>query len=207
MSRILSLPFTEQALAMLKQAIQTGEVLVFPTETVYGIGGNALHLPTVQRIFTLKQRSQTKPFPLLITPQWFNLVSLSPSVQKLIQACWPGPLTIIAPAQPNVPQFLLGPQHTIAVRYSDSKIVNQLIELGSCPLIGTSANRSGLPECQSLTEAQIQFTGETIYWIDAGLIQDSLPSTILDCTQEPFQVIRKGAFALERLRPWLDEVV
>ena len=103
----------------------------------------------------------------------------------------------------NLPEFLRGPGNTIAVRHSPSKFVDELLGILNKPLIGTSANLSGLPSCQTVDEAFRQLGPSINFWLDGGMTKGGMPSTILDATEPNFRIIREGAIPSEKIQSFL----
>ncbi len=205
MTTLLPAPWHFTAESQIKSCLENGGTIAFPTETFYGLGGNAFSEGLVNRIFQIKQRPRHKPLLLLIDHSWLPQLCapLASPVQNLIEKFWPGPLTLILPAHPNLPQFLVGPNHTIAVRYSSAPIVQKLITIGQCPLIGTSANLSEQPENAEPAGVLSQLGGMLDILIDGGATSGKKPSTIIDTTRSPFQIMRSGDIPLKELEPYL----
>ena len=158
MTTLIKFPFTDNNESLIADILSENKVLAFPTETVYGLGGNAFSKEVADQIYLIKQRPINKPFPLLITLKWLKkLCHWNDSrIDDLIEAFWPGPLTLILNSNPNLPKHLKNNSGTLAVRFSNSAVVQRLIELGEYPLIGTSANRSGFPACTTVEEVSLQ---------------------------------------------------
>ena len=203
MTTLIHSPWPATVEPQIKACLQEGGTMAFPTETIYGLGGNAFSEGLVERVFQIKQRPRHKPLLLLIDPSWLPQLSipLSPQIQSLMEQFWPGPLTLILPVHPDLPQFLVGPNHTIAVRYSSSSVVQQLISIGQCPLIGTSANLSQSSENTKPSEVLSQLGDGLDLLIDGGPTLGKNPSTIVNTTTSPFQIIRSGAISLKELQP------
>ncbi len=200
MTVTLSPPFSESEERQLLRQIHSGGVLAFPTETFYGLGGNALSQRAVKQVFALKKRPVEKALLLLALPeQWKSLVEVPPAAQALMNRFWPGPLTLVLPARPEVPEFLKGPGGTLAIRHSPHPVVQQLLRLGGCPLIGTSANLSEQPSCVSAEAVQAQLGDALELVVDGGLTPGGLPSTLLDATQTPPRLLRPGVLSAQDL--------
>jgi len=201
MTALIKYPFTNDNESLITDTLSENQILAFPTETVYGLGGNAFSKEVVDRIYLIKQRPRNKPFPLLISLKWLKKLCLwnDSRIDNLIKAFWPGPLTLILSSNPDLPKHLKNNSGTLAVRFSSSPIVQRLIELGGNPLIGTSANRSGLPTCTSAEEVSIQLKDDVDIVIDGYDRSDNLASTIVHCLTEPFKILRQGAISLKDL--------
>ena len=201
MTDLVKYPFTYKNENFITDILSENKVLAFPTETVYGLGGNAFSKEVADRIYLIKQRPRNKPFPLLITLKWLKKLCLwnDSRIDDLIEAFWPGPLTLILNSNPYLPKHLKNNSGTLAVRFSSSAVVQRLIELGEYPLIGTSANRSGLPTCTSAEEVSIQLKDDVDIVIDGYNRSENLASTIVHCLTEPFKILRQGAISLKEL--------
>ncbi|MBF0278536.1 MAG: threonylcarbamoyl-AMP synthase [SAR324 cluster bacterium] len=205
MTTVIPAPWHPSDELQIKSCLQNSGTIAFPTETVYGLGGNAFSESLVERIFQIKQRPSHKPLSLLIDPGWLPqlTVSLTAKIEKLMNQFWPGPLTLILAAHPQLPYFLRGPKHTVAVRFSSASIVQQLISIGQCPIIGTSANLSEQPETRQPSEVLSQLGDSLDLLIDGGEISGTRPSTIVDTSMSPYQIVRSGSISSVDLQPFL----
>ena len=201
MTALIKYPFTNDDESLITDILSENQVLAFPTETVYGLGGNAFSKEVADQIYLIKQRPRNKPFPLLITLKWLKKLCLwnDSRIDELIEAFWPGPLTLILNSNPDLPKHLKNNSGTLAVRYSSSAVVQRLIELGEYPLIGTSANRSGFPACTSADEVASHLKDDVDIVIDGYNRSENLASTIVHCLTEPFKILRQGAISLKEL--------
>ena len=201
MTTLIKYSFTDNNESLIADTLSENQILAFPTETVYGLVGNAFSKEVADRIYLIKQRPRIKPFPLLITMKWLKKLCLwnDSRIDDLIEAFWPGPLTLILNSNPDLPKHLKNNSGTLAVRFSSSAVVQRLIELGEYPLIGTSANRSGFPACTSLEEVSSQFNDDVDIIIDGYNRSENLASTIVNCLTEPFKILRQGAISLKEL--------
>ena len=198
---LVDFPLSKKAESTVSAALANNKVLAFPTETFYGLGGNALSNNVVERVYSIKQRSRKKPLLVLLTPEWLPRLCLwnDSRINDLMAAFWPGPLTLILAENPQLPKHLRNADQTLAVRYSSSPVAQRLIELGNCPLIGTSANLAGMPECSSANAVSVQLKNQLELIIDGGELTEFQPSTIVNCQCETFEVLRQGAISLTEL--------
>lgn len=198
-------PFSPADCSLINAAFQKGQVLSFPTETLYALGGNALNPELCEKIFTIKRRPVDKSLLILVDDHWLKQLSdtSSPLVQKFIAGYWPGPITLILNSTANTPPHLVGPNSTIALRHSGHPVVKQLITIGGCPLIGTSANLSGQEAISEGSEIQRILGQELDGLIDDGATLGGLPSTILDATSTPWKLVREGVITAEILKEFL----
>ena len=200
----VKLPLTPKQAEDWKKLIFQGAVGVFPTETFYGLGGNALDQDAVKRVFVCKKRPIEKSLLILVKREWLSdFAVVTEKVDKLLDEFWPGALTVVLPANKNLPDFLKGPGTTIAVRHSPSKFVDELLGILKKPLIGTSANLSGQPSCQNVDEVYKQLGPSVDFWLDGGMTKGGMPSTMVDVTEPNFRIIREGAISSEVIRPFL----
>ena len=181
--------------------VRKGEVIAFPTDTVYGIGGSAFNSRAVDRLYQIKQRDYSKAIPVLIgTASDLNkIVSRVPSgVEDLIQVFWPGALTLILPIKSNLPDNL-SPGQTIGVRQPDLEFTRRLLnETG--PMAVSSANLSGRPSARTAQEVRAQLGREVDLILDGGKTPGSTASTVLDCTGETWQILRQGPVTLAEIQ-------
>jgi L-threonylcarbamoyladenylate synthase len=193
-ARLVKFPFSKTEEILVKTALLHNKVLAFPTETFYGLGGNAFLKKVADRVYNIKERPRNKPLLVLTTPEWLPGLCLwnDSRIDDLMNAFWPGPLTLILAANPELPQHLQNSDGTLAVRYTSAPAAQCLIELGSCPIIGTSANLTGMPECSSATEVHNQLNNKVDMIIDGGELEENRASTILNCQNKNFEVLRHG---------------
>lgn len=188
-----------------------GGVIAYPTETVYGIGGDPLRLDVIERIDQLKGRDPEKTFLLLVSSriQWNAYVERIPAFAiPLIKKFWPGPLTLIFPASRMLPFRLTGEKGTIGLRESSDPICQALVAAFGKPLISTSANPSGKPPARSAQEVMAYFPQGLDLILDGGERRTFQPSTVLDVTHERPVLIRTGPIdkmALEQVIGPIDE--
>lgn len=186
--------------------INQDDVLVFPTDTVYGIGAS-IHSPkALDRIFEIKNRPTEKSLIVLCADetQLEEIVGpLSPQVKKLIDAFLPGGLTLILNCYKPLPEEITRGKQTIGVRIPDHEVALKLLkELG--PLATTSANLSGEPS-PTKVENDNPVIRRVDYVFDDGETEGQVPSTILDCTNAEFVILRQGAIILEEIQKVLHK--
>lgn len=173
--------------------LKNGGLVVFPTDTVYGLAAWPYQAKFVERLFVVKGRSSTRAIAVLIPyPEDLNQVAVSPSkaALKLAQRFWPGPLTLIVSKHPSLPD-VLSPQPTIGIRVPDHQVALTILRL-SGPLAVTSANLSGKDNTNTAREAFEQLGGRVHLIIDGGKSPGGVPSTVVDCTGVEPQILRLG---------------
>ncbi len=183
-------------------AVQRGEVVVLPTDTVYGVGADAFDAAAVARVLAAKGRGRSMPPPVLM-PSARTLDGLAHDVswaaRELVAAFWPGPLTLVCLAQPSLRWDLGDTGGTVALRMPLHRTALALLELTG-PLAVTSANRTGEPPATTCDEAVDQLGEAVSVYLDAGPSSTALASTILDVTSLVPRVLRLGELSIERLQ-------
>lgn len=182
-------------------AIEAGECLVLPTDTVYGIGADALSAAAVQRLLDAKQRGRDLPPPVLIAePAMLRSLAaeVSEATAALAAAFWPGALTLVVAAPANLRMDLGDRGDTIAVRIPDHDFTRGLLR-ATGPLAVSSANTHGNPAANTAAEALEQLGDTVAVYLDAGAGSSPVPSTIVDVTCDPPRVLREGRITRDEL--------
>lgn len=197
-------PLKPEKVEILKAAeiIKKGGLVVFPTDTLYGLGGNALNKNAVKKIFSLKKRPLDKPISINIAhkkdlKKYVN--KIPPSTKKLIREFWPGALTIIFEKSKIIPSELTGGSPYIGIRIPNNKIALQLIKLSGSPLTSPSANITGKKPPSSAGQALKNFDGKVDMIIDGGITRTKKASTIIDVSKEKPVTIRIGAIPIKKI--------
>ena len=184
-----------EAVSVSIAALKRGEVIVFPTETLYGLGADALDAAAVEKVFQLKDRDADSPIPVLVADREMlsRLVAEVPPLAETLIACfWPGPLTIVLPARSAIPRPLVNAKGGVGVRLSSQSIAAELIEALGHPLTATSANPSGKAPARTLKEAKKYFAGRLDIFIDGGELTSRTGSTVVEIIGESLRIIRVG---------------
>lgn len=200
----------EQVAAALPQAVAhlgAGGLLAYPTETVYGLGSRA-RPKDVQALRRLKGRRPDKPFLLLVADRDMaeaQGLAFNESAGALARAFWPGPLTLVLPGgDGRLPDALRGPEGGIAVRWTSHRGMARLVRALGEPVTSTSANLPGSPPAPGAEAIARDFApaveAGTLLVLDGGVLGNSPPSTVVDCTQPAPRLIREGAVTLGELR-------
>lgn len=193
-----TLKCSEQNITEINNAIKKGGVIVFPTDTVYGIGCDPYDESAVQRIYKIKQREQRKPLPVLAFSihDLENIVELTPHAKKIAEKFWPGQVTMILNLVDLDLGKSLGIENKIAVRIPNGECIRKILE--KCKLlVGTSANLSGVKSFVDPKEC-IENVSDYDIFVDGGIIESKGESTIIDLTGE-LAVIREGAITKEEV--------
>ena len=183
-------------------AVARGGLVVLPTDTVYGIGADAFDAEAVAALLAAKGRGRQMPPPVLV-PDLRTLDGLAtdvpPDARALVEAFWPGGLTVILDAQPSL-AWDLGETHgTVALRMPDHPAALALLRRTG-PLAVSSANATGRPAALEVADAQEQLGEPVAVYLDGGTAPGGVASTIVDATGPHLRVVREGAVTLERLR-------
>ena len=182
--------------------IRDGGIVAFPTETVYGLGANALDEEAVKKIFIAKGRPQDNPLIVHVCSKNISeLVKEVPEVaQRMIDKFWPGPLTIILEKNDIIPNMTSANLNTVGIRMPSSEIALKLIELSKRPIAAPSANISGRPSPTEVERCIEDLNGKVDYIIGGESSDIGVESTIIDCTVNPPLVLRPGGITLEMLK-------
>lgn len=195
------------AIAVLRRHLDAGGVVALPTDTIYGLAANALAADAVARVFALKGRGFDKPLPVVVRDraQAAELAAeLTPEFERLAAAFWPGPLTLVVRARPELPPALTAGSGSVGMRQPASPLLAALLAAIGYPLTATSANRSGAPDCRTAAAVAEQLGGEPGLLIaDGGTSPRALPSTLVDVTGPRPRVLRAGAIPAAALAPFL----
>ena len=199
----------DKLLKELGDEVKNGKLIVFPTETVYGIGANALDKEAVSKIFKAKGRASDNPLIVHIS----NLEMLNEIVfevgdieKKLIEAFWPGPLTIIMKKRNIIPENVSGGLDTIGVRMPDNIIARRLIEYANVPIAAPSANKSGKPSGTIIDDIIQELNGKVDYIIDSGNSDIGIESTVIQVINNKVRILRPGKITPEQINKYVDSV-
>lgn len=190
------------------QLIKAGEIVAFPTETVYGLGADAWNPSAIQKVFETKGRPADNPLIVHISnqDQVFDFVEKIPErAKKLMDAFWPGPLTIVLQKKPKVLDLITAGLDTVAIRMPDHPIAKSFIAQTG-PLVAPSANRSGRPSPTKAEHVRVDF-GAKFPVIDGGATEVGLESTVVDASGEQIVILRPGKIGISDLEPVLGEKV
>lgn len=201
--------FTDAELGEAAEIIRSGGLVAFPTETVYGLGGNALDPEAATKIYAAKGRPSDNPLIVHISsmPEIYDIVSEVPETAKVLaEKFWPGPMTLVLHKKSVVPDRTTGGLDTVAVRMPVDKIASALIRTAGVPIAAPSANRSGRPSTTKAEHCIEDLSGIIPMIIDGGSVEIGLESTIVDCTGEIPMLLRPGAITLEMLREAVGQV-
>lgn len=189
------------------ELIKQGKIVIFPTETVYGIGTNGLDENAVKKLYEVKKRPLNKPISLLVSNmEMVNLIAkdITETEYKIMKSFFPGPLTIILKKKKNVPDIVTAGQDTVGVRMPRGDVARKLVELSGVPIAAPSANISGEPSGTNLQEIMKYFEGKVDYCIDGGNSELGLASTIVQVIDDKPMILRQGSITLEQINKILN---
>ncbi|MBO8165326.1 MAG: threonylcarbamoyl-AMP synthase [Brevibacillus sp.] len=189
--------------------IRQGEVVAFPTETVYGLGANALSDQAVEKIFRAKGRPSDNPLIVHISDrEQLSMVArdVPKQAERLMERFWPGPLTLILPKQALVAERVTAGLDAVGVRMPDHQLARALIREAGVPIAAPSANRSGRPSPTTAKHVLADLDGRIAGVLDGGSAGVGVESTVLDVTAQPAMILRPGGITREQLAEVLGEV-
>jgi len=190
------------------QVLGRGGTAVIPTDTLYGIGCNALDATAVGRVFDIKHRSYVKALPMLVRDlSWAReLAYITPEQERLVARFWPGKVTFVFPRRPIVPAIMCGGGQTVGIRAPDHPFVQALLRHLGYPIAGTSANVSGqdpFNDAVAIAEAFGRTAPQPDLVLDAGVLPHSEPSTVVDLSGRSPRILRQGAVRADKILAFL----
>lgn len=198
----LSQPDSAEVIQTAAKILQEGGLVAFPTETVYGLGGNGLDSAACEKIYLAKGRPSDNPLILHISEfEELNPIvgEISPAAKKLMDAFWPGPLTMVFPKSDIVPEKATGGLDTVAVRFPSHPVARAIIRAAGLPIAAPSANSSGKPSPTRASHVEFDLNGKIDMIIDGGAAEWGLESTIVDVSGEVPMILRPGAVTKEMM--------
>jgi tRNA threonylcarbamoyl adenosine modification protein (Sua5/YciO/YrdC/YwlC family) len=199
----------EQALTTAAAHGSNGNLVVLPTDTVYGIGADAFNAVAVSSLLAAKGRGRDMPVPVLVG-SWNTIEGLVSTVtaeaRELIEAFWPGELTLIVEHAPSLAWDLGDARGTVAIRMPLHPVAIELLERTG-PMAVSSANKTGHPPARTAQEAIEQLSDQVPVFLDAGPVAEGISSTIVDLTSAQPSVLRTGTVTIEALRAVVPRIV
>lgn len=180
-------------------------IIVYPTDTFYGLGADCFSADAVNRIYALKKRNSGKALSVIAAGMEMvksSTINQPPVFFELAEKFWPGPLTIILEAAPRIPEAILGSAGTLGIRWPNCPWIEELLQECGFPLTATSANLSGQSEISRPEDAIKVFNNRVECIVSGGPTPGGKPSTIVDLTKEKPVILRKGAVPVSQLIPF-----
>ncbi len=200
---------SKDAIAQAVRILTTGGLVVFPTDTVYGVGAHALDAAAVELLYAVKERPHDRAIPVLLASAAdLSLVAreIPPPALRLAKAFWPGALTMVLPRHPALPPVLTAGGNSVAVRVPDHPTSWAIITALDAPLAASSANLSGQPSPITAEEVMAQLGGRVTLILDGGQCPGGRPSTVIDLTCAPPRLLRAGPVTAAALRAILPQL-
>ncbi|MDH7601127.1 MAG: L-threonylcarbamoyladenylate synthase [Armatimonadota bacterium] len=192
----------KESINVAADAIRRGDLVIFPTETVYGLAADALCETAVQKVFDAKGREERNPLPVQI-PDVSELSEVARQIPEaafaLAARFWPGPLTLVLFKNKRISRLVTGGTDKIGVRIPNHPVALTLLRNVARPIVATSANLSGQPPAVTAEQAAEPLKQHVAIVLDAGRCQISVPSTVLDITVQPARILRLGAISREAI--------
>ena len=205
----LSQPSAAEVIQTAAKILREGGLVAFPTETVYGLGGNGLDSAACEKIYLAKGRPSDNPLILHIS-ELAELdriaAEVSPKAKRLMDAFWPGPLTMIFRKRDIVPAKATGGLDTVAVRFPNHPVARAIIRAAGLPIAAPSANSSGKPSPTRASHVEYDLNGKIDMIVDGGAAEWGLESTIVDVSGEVPTLLRPGAVTKEMLEEVIGQV-
>ncbi len=200
----------KEAVVRAGNLIKQGNLVAFPTETVYGLGADAMNKKAVERIFIAKNRPADNPLIVHISKreQLLQVARTLPEVaEKLMDRFWPGPLSLVLPKNMAVPAVTTAGLDTVVVRFPSHPIAQAIINSANTPIAAPSANLSGKVSPTSADHVIEDLINRIPFIIDGGDLEYGLESTVVDCTVEPPTILRPGSITLEQIKEIVPSIV
>ena len=191
----------EQGVSEAAKVIRVGGVVIYPTETVYGLGCEPSSPDATRRVCEIKGRAD-KPLPLICSDTRVarRVVEFNAAAELLAERFWPGPLTLVLPSKVDYPVWVTRHMRTLGVRVPSHEVARRLAELSGGVIVGTSANRGGEPPSRTASGAVDQIGRKVDIVLDGGMTPGGEPSTVMDISGEELWILRKGPISGEEIR-------
>jgi L-threonylcarbamoyladenylate synthase len=200
----------DRALILAAEVIQAGGVVVYPTDTLYGLGVNAWDSEAARRVQAIKRRPEAKPVLVIVHSSGAALAmtdEVTEAGRSLAASFWPGPLTLLFRCGTHAPPAVTQGSGKIGVRVPGNRLCLRLSELAGCPVISTSANISGEPVPGSVEEIERALGPGVDLFIDGGVLPPALPSTIVDVSGPVPLLVREGVISYEDLKRVVSHIL
>lgn len=183
------------------EILKAGGIVIFPTDTVYGIGCRIDNESAIKRLFKIRKRPENKAVPVLVSTIDMGkeyVGEIPQDAEKLMKRYWPGALTIILQCvKARVPELVRGKGETLGIRIPDSKVIRQIISEAGVPILGPSANFSGEKTPYRLEDLDGKLVSLVDFVLRGKINGKKMASTVIDCTVEPWKIVRQGAVTID----------
>lgn len=196
---------TDETIRRAAAIVRRGGVVIYPTETVYGLGCNPADVEATKRVCIIKGRAD-KPLPVACADVEAvrRIIEFSPAAERIAASFWPGPIMLVLPAKVKYPIWVTHGASTLGVRVPDHDVARRLADLSGGVIISTSANKSGEPPPDTAREAADRLGGDVDLILDGGPSPLKQPSTVLDLSGEQAWILRSGPITAKKLREVLS---
>lgn len=183
---------TQKQIKQVIQQLSEGEIIVCPTDTIYGIAANINSDDAIRKVYDLKKRSYDKPLSIIVHEinNLKDVAYVNDQIMEIAQRLLPGPYTLILNKKNTVSNFITASKPSVGVRIPDNEITYALTK--KFPITTTSANLSHMPTCDNIKDIKKQLQNDKITYLDTGIVVDNTPSTIIDMTGKYPKIIRKA---------------
>lgn len=190
-----------EAIAKAAAIVRAGGLVVYPTETVYGLGADACSDKAVAKVFVAKVRPLENPISIAVgsLDMACRFTELTPQAEAVFRKLMPGPITVILRAKPAISKLITAGTGKVGVRVPDHPVAQKLLDFVGSPITSTSANLSGKPAPSTTREALNQLGKSVDLALDAGECKFGVPSTVVDLTEERFKILREGPITHEEI--------
>lgn len=205
-TKIFNPPYLQETVNYCVKQLKLGNVGVFPTDTVYGIGCDSLNANAIKSLYKIKERNLNKPINILVSNIEMvkkSVKGINPIEQKLIDNFWPGSLTIVFNKSNIVPDILTSNLDTIGIRMPNNKICLDIIETLGHPLAMSSANIADMPPDTNLENLLIDFNNKVDFIINSDKDINNMPSTIIKVENNEIKLIREGSISIDEIHKCL----
>lgn len=205
--KVLTVDLNADHAEALREAVlvlRAGGVIVYPTDTSYSLGANALDFTAVDRVFRIKKRSSMNPLPIVVKNMvWAHgLAYISPTNEQRLSKVWPGKVTVVLPKRDIIPSVLVAGRRDVGMRIAEHPFVDELLGKFGYPLTNTPANTSAneaTRDVQAVLEVLASADVRPDLVLDAGMLPESAPATVMDMTSEQPKILRIGAAKPQQL--------
>lgn len=195
---------------VIQQALKNHQLIIFPTETVYGIGASIASSEAIQKIFDIKGRPQDNPLIVHIGKEsQLDKLIIDPPIEAklLINSFWPGPLTLVFKKSKHVSKLITAGMDTVAVRMPSHPVAKEFLQIIDTPLCAPSANFSGKPSATNVESVKEDFNSKVSIILEGDPSSIGLESTVLDISKKPFTILRPGVISKEDIETVLNEPI
>lgn len=200
----------EKISEIVAEILKSGGVVIYPTDTLYGLGANAFDEDAILKIYKIKKRDKNKPLPIIVKDLKMvrRITCVDSKVERILNKIWPGPITVVLRKKDIIPYILTGNNETVAIRIPDNEFISVLMNKLDFPIIATSANISGENNLLKSNEIIKKFKSGEVkpdLFVNSGEIKNLKPSTIIDLSTGIPKILRIGIVGKEEMQNFFDE--